>query len=162
MHHRIEAAELAHEDDTVISLQLSVGQVEALAVGVRWSICLALTLISVACIEVPQRSALTEVVAVRVLAITADTFDEGAAVAGWMLGGGMSRSGGNGLLWGAGAGLAFANGCHVELEGLRGTLSAHDARCHALKVGELVEVRRDTTTYVYKDGRKEFYVSYRW
>jgi hypothetical protein len=33
MHHRIEAAELAHEHDTVISLQLSVGQVEALASG---------------------------------------------------------------------------------------------------------------------------------
>jgi hypothetical protein len=33
MHHRIEAAELEHEDDTVISLQLSVGQVEALASG---------------------------------------------------------------------------------------------------------------------------------
>jgi hypothetical protein len=33
MHHRIEAAELEHEDDRVISLQLSVGQVEALASG---------------------------------------------------------------------------------------------------------------------------------
>jgi hypothetical protein len=33
MHHRIDAAEIEHEHDTVISLQLSVGQVEALASG---------------------------------------------------------------------------------------------------------------------------------
>jgi hypothetical protein len=33
VHHRIEAAELEHEDDTVISLQISIGQCADLASG---------------------------------------------------------------------------------------------------------------------------------
>jgi len=115
----------------------------------------------------------TKLVPAQLLSIEDDRFNESAALVGFMLGGGLdsNSSAGSGVLYGGGAGVLFANGCHLTLR----VEEPEDTRTLQLEIGRTLECRelqhasakqvtveRRITTYRWEDGRVQNTVHYSW